>query len=44
VHETAIVNVLQKIMELINPPEPPEEPKPKRIKGFHPGPGYNDEC
>jgi len=24
------------MMELLDPPEPPEEPKPKRIRGFNP--------
>jgi hypothetical protein len=34
VHETAIVEVLQRIMEILNPPPPPPEP-PKRQMGFH---------
>lgn len=33
-HETAIVDVLQRIMSLIDPPPPPPEP-PKRGIGFH---------
>ncbi len=32
--ETAIVEVLQRIMEILNPPPPPPEP-PKRQMGFH---------
>jgi hypothetical protein len=36
--EAAIVDVLQKVMELLTPPELPEEPKPKRIRGFSPNP------
>lgn len=42
VHEAAIVDVLQKIMELLNPPEAPEEPKPKRIRGFQPDPDSDE--
>ena len=34
VHETAIVEVLQRIMEILDPPPPPPEP-PKRQMGFH---------
>ena len=33
-HETAIVEVLQRIMALLDPPPPPPEP-PKREMGFH---------
>ena len=33
-HETAIVEVLQRLMEILNPPPPPPEP-PKRQMGFH---------
>lgn len=32
--ETAIVEVLQRLMEILNPPPPPPEP-PKRQMGFH---------
>jgi phage regulator Rha-like protein len=35
VHETAIVDILQRIMDLINPPAPPEEPPPRKSIGFH---------
>lgn len=34
VHESAIVEVLQRIMDILNPPPPPPEP-PKRQIGFH---------
>ena len=34
VHETAIVEVLQRIMDILNPPPPPPEP-PRRQIGFH---------
>ena len=34
VHETAIVEVLQRIMDILNPPPPPPDP-PKRQIGFH---------
>ncbi|MBN8248390.1 MAG: hypothetical protein J0L84_13225 [Verrucomicrobia bacterium] len=34
IHETAIVEVLQRIMEILNPPPPPPEP-PRRQMGFH---------
>ena len=34
VHEVAIVDVLQRIMEILNPPPPPPDP-PKRQIGFH---------
>jgi predicted amino acid-binding ACT domain protein len=34
VHETAIVQVLQEIMQILNPPPPPPEPPRRRI-GFH---------
>lgn len=40
--EAAIVDVLQKVMELLTPPELPEEPKPKRIRGFNPNPDEFD--
>ena len=33
-HETAIIDVLQRIMALLDPPPPPPEP-PKRELGFH---------
>src|SRR6266478_211965 len=33
VHEAAIVQVLQEIMQILNPPPPPPEPPPRRI-GF----------
>ncbi len=33
-HETAIVEVLQRIMRILDPPTPPPEP-PKRQIGFH---------
>jgi len=41
-HEAAIVDVLQKVMELLTPPEPSEEPKPKRIRGFNPNPDQDE--
>ena len=34
VHETAIVEVLQDLMQILNPPPPPPEPARRRI-GFH---------
>lgn len=34
VHETAIVEVLQRIMDILNPPPPPPDP-PRRQIGFH---------
>src|SRR5216117_2732040 len=34
VHETAIVEVLQELMQILNPPPPPPEPARRRI-GFH---------
>ncbi len=35
IHEAAIVSVLQRIMQLLDPPSPPtEEEKPKRRMGF----------
>ena len=34
IHETAIVEVLQRMMEILNPP-PPEPELPKRQMGFH---------
>ena len=34
VHESAIVEVLQRIMDILNPPPPPPEP-PKPQIGFH---------
>ena len=34
VHETAIVQVLQEVMQILNPPSPPPEPPRRRI-GFH---------
>ena len=34
VHESAMVEVLQRIMDILNPPPPPPEP-PKRQIGFH---------
>ena len=33
-HEAAIVDVLQRIMKLLDPPPPPPEPPPPEI-GFH---------
>ncbi len=36
IHETAIVEVLQQIMDVINPPPPPPDPPRRRI-GFHAG-------
>jgi hypothetical protein len=33
-HESAIVDVLQRIMQILNPPPPPPEPPRRRI-GFH---------
>ena len=35
VHEAAIVEVLQELMQILNPPRPPPEPPRRRI-GFHP--------
>ena len=34
VHEAAIVEVLQEVMQILNPPPPPPEPPRRRI-GFH---------
>jgi hypothetical protein len=34
VHETAIVSILQRIMDMINPPAPPTPP-PRKSIGFH---------
>ncbi len=34
VHETAIVDILQRIMDLINPPAPPDPP-PRKSIGSH---------
>jgi hypothetical protein len=34
VHEAAIVEVLQELMQILNPPPPPPEPPRRRI-GFH---------
>ena len=34
IHEAAIVQVLQEIMQILNPPPPPPEP-PRRGIGFH---------
>jgi len=34
VHETVIVDVLRRVMEILDPPPPPPEP-PKRRIGFH---------
>ncbi|NTV42490.1 MAG: ORF6N domain-containing protein [Syntrophobacteraceae bacterium] len=34
VHETAIVSILQRIMDIINPPLPPDPP-PRKSIGFH---------
>jgi hypothetical protein len=34
IHEAAIVQVLQEIMQILNPPPPPPEP-PRRSIGFH---------
>ena len=34
VHESAIVDVLRRVMEILDPPPPPPEP-PKRQIGFH---------
>lgn len=44
VHEAAIVEVLQKVMELLNPPESEEESKPKRIQGFNPNPDPDNKA
>jgi len=36
VHESVIVNVLRRVMDILDPPPPPPEPeKPKRRIGFH---------
>ena len=37
VHESAIVNVLRRVMEILDPPPPPPE-SPRRQIGFHVGP------
>jgi hypothetical protein len=35
-HESAIVEVLQRLMDILDPPPPPPEPEtPKRRLGFH---------
>ena len=34
IHEVAIVDVLQRIMKILDPPPPPPEPPPSEI-GFH---------
>jgi hypothetical protein len=34
IHEAAIVDVLQRIMKILDPPPPPPEPPPPEI-GFH---------
>jgi hypothetical protein len=34
IHEAAIVDVLQRIMKILDPPPPPPEPPPLEI-GFH---------
>ena len=34
IHEAAIVDVLQRIMKILDPPSPPPEPPPPGI-GFH---------
>ena len=34
IHEAAIVDVLQRIMKILDPPPPPPEPPPPQI-GFH---------
>jgi len=36
-HEAAIVEVLRRVMDILNPPPPPPEPPRRRI-GFHVGP------
>ena len=41
VHETAIVDVLQRIMQLLDPPPEPE--LPRRQMGFHAKPGGEEE-
>jgi len=38
-HESAIVDVLRRVMEILDPPPLPPEPPRRRIKGFNP----NDE-
>ena len=35
VHEAAIVEVLQEVMQVLNPPPAPPEPAPRRRIGFH---------
>ena len=35
VHEAAIVEVLQEVMQILNPPPAPPEPAPRRRIGFH---------
>lgn len=48
VHETAIVEVLQRIMDILNPPPPPPDPPepPRRQIGFHapPDDGSTSSC
>jgi hypothetical protein len=41
-HETAIVDVLQRIMALLDPPPPPPEPRKREI-GFHAAPKKGEE-
>ena len=39
VHESVIVDVLRRVMDILDPPPPPPEPEqPKRRIGFHTGP------
>ena len=40
VHEVAIVEVLRRVMEILDPPPPPPDP-PKRRIGFHVEPENN---
>ncbi len=42
VHETAIVQVLQRVMDILNPPPPPPEPPRPQI-GFHARPTDKDK-
>lgn len=35
VHESAIVDILQRVLELISPPSQPEVARPRRRIGFH---------
>ena len=42
-HEVAIIEVLRRVMDILDPPPPPPEPPRRRI-GFHVGPGDKSEA